>query len=129
MTIVAREAASGARDDKDRKALDAFITIADLWGLTADQQVLLLGSPARSTFFKWKKDGGQLPSDTLERISHILSIYKCLTILFPDPARADAWVRRSNRYWQDQSALDRMLTGTMADIIDVRRYLDAQRGG
>lgn len=118
-----------SREDQDRQALQTFLKIAELWDLTSEQQVVLLGSPARSTFFKWKKDGGALPSDTLERISHLLSIYKCLTILFPDPNRADGWVRRANKYWNDQSALDRMLSGKMADIIDVRRYLDAQRGG
>lgn len=129
MAGVARDAAGEARETQDRRALDAFIKIAELWGLTTDQQITLLGSPARSTFFKWKKDGGQLPSDTTERISHLFNIYKCLNILFPDPTRADAWIRRPNRYWNDQSALDRMLSGTMADVIDVRRYLDAQRGG
>lgn len=115
--------------DRDRAAFTAFTRLADLWQLSTDQQITLLGSPARSTFFKWKKEGGLLPSDTIERISHLVSIYKCLNILFPDPQRADDWIRRQNRYWNDQSALDRMLSGKMADIIDVRRYLDAQRGG
>lgn len=127
MASLVQEAAAG--DPRDRTALDAFLKISELWGLTADQQITLLGSPGRSTFFKWKKDGGALPSDTVERISHIFNIYKCLNILFPDPARADAWVRRANRFWNEQSALDRMLVGTMADLIEVRRYLDAQRGG
>jgi hypothetical protein len=127
MASLVQEAAAG--NPRDRTALDAFLRIAELWELTADQQITLLGSPGRSTFFKWKKDGGALPSDTLERISHIFNIYKCLNILFPDPARADAWVRRPNRFWNEQSALDRMLVGTMADLIEVRRYLDAQRGG
>lgn len=49
--------------------------------------------------------------------------------MFPDPKRADLWIRRENKYWNGQSALDRILSGKMADIIDVRRYLDAQRGG
>jgi hypothetical protein len=118
-----------ARDVQERAALETFLRIADGWGLTTDQQIILLGSPARSTFFKWKKEGGALPGDTLERISHIFSIYKCLNILIPDPKRADEWARRPNKYWNGQSAIDRMLSGTMADIIDVRRYLDAQRGG
>ncbi|MEQ7874266.1 antitoxin Xre-like helix-turn-helix domain-containing protein [Sphingomonas sp. ASV193] len=115
--------------DRDRAAFTAFIRLADLWQLSTDQQITLLGSPARSTFFKWKKEGGLLPPDTIERISHLVSIYKCLNILFPDPQRADDWIRRQNHYWHEQSALDRMLSGKMADIIDVRRYLDAQRGG
>ena len=129
MVSAARETISGAREQQDRTGLEAFVKITELWNLTTDQQITLLGSPARSTFFKWKKDGGLLPGDTVERISHVFNIYKCLNILFPDPARADAWIRRSNRYWNNQSALDRMLSGKMVDIIDVRRYLDAQRGG
>lgn len=129
MVEEAREPVGGEREDQDRRAFQAFLKIAELWGLTTDQQVTLLGSPARSTFFKWKKEGGLLPPDTVERVSHIFSIYKCLNILFPDAARADAWIRRPNQYWNSQSALDRMLSGTMFDIIDVRRYLDAQRGG
>ena len=127
MAVPARYAAT--RDVQERTALETFIKIAEAWGLTADDQVVLLGSPARSTFFKWKKEGGVLPPDTLERISHIFSIYKCLNILFPDPRRSDEWIKRKNKYWNDQSALDRMLSGKMAEIIDVRRYLDAQRGG
>ncbi len=115
--------------ERERTALAAFLRLAELWQLTGEQQITLLGAPARSTFFKWKKEGGLLPSDTLERISHLLSIHKCLNILFTDVSRADEWIRRPNKYWLDQSALDRMLSGKMADLIDVRRYLDAQRGG
>jgi antitoxin Xre/MbcA/ParS-like protein len=117
------------RDVQERTALETFIKIAEAWGLTTEQQIVLLGSPARSTFFKWKKEGGVLPGDTLERISHVFSIYKCLNILFPDPARANQWIKRENKYWHGLSALDHMMTGKMADLIDVRRYLDAQRGG
>jgi hypothetical protein len=128
MMVLPQDAAV-PRDVQERTALETFLRIAAAWGLTTDQQIVLLGSPARSTFFKWKKEGGTLPRDTLERISHVFGIYKCLNILIPNPARADEWVKRKNKYWDDQSALDRILTGKMADLIDVRRYLDAQRGG
>ena len=47
-------------------AIEAFQRLADLWQLSTDDQLLLLGSPGRSTFFKWKKDGGSLPRDTIE---------------------------------------------------------------
>jgi hypothetical protein len=92
----------------------------------------LLGITARSTFFKWKKQGGvELPKDTLERISYLLGIYKALQILLPDPSAADAWIRQPNRapMFSGRSALDRMLSGNVADLFVVRRYLDAQRGG
>jgi len=109
--------------------LAAFFALADAWELTTDQQITLLGSPARSTYFKWKKDGGLMSPDTAERISNLLSIYKALQILFPQPDRADAWLQRPHRFFGNRPALDVMLGGKLADIIRVRDYLDAQRGG
>ena len=35
-------------------ALNAFFNIATLWGLNTEEEQVLLGKPARSTFFKWK---------------------------------------------------------------------------
>lgn len=129
MDNVAPVALLGAGTNRVPAALETFFAIADKWKLSTDEQLKLLGSPARSTFFKWKKDGGALPSDTMERISHILSIYKCLQILFTLPERADEWIRKSNSYFEDYSALDIMLGGKVVDIYKVREYLDAQRGG
>lgn len=106
-----------------------FFALADRWKLSTDQQMTLLGTPARSTFFKWKKEGGLVSADTEERISHLLAIFKALEILFPDPERADAWLRRTNRFFKNQTALDVMMGGKLADILSVRYYLDAQRGG
>jgi uncharacterized protein (DUF2384 family) len=110
-------------------ALDVFFRIADLWQLTTDQQIKLLGSPGRSTFFKWKKDGGQISPDTEERISHLASIFKALQITVPDAKAADTWLHRPNKFFDGRSALDVMLDGKVTDIFRVRSYLDAQRGG
>lgn len=109
--------------------IEAFFNLAELWGLSTDEQMRLLGSPPRSTFFKWKKEGGSIPKDTLERISHLLGVYKALQILLPDTKAADAWVKRQNEYFKEGSALDVMLGGQVVDIYRVRQYLDAQRGG
>jgi uncharacterized protein (DUF2384 family) len=108
---------------------DAFLALADIWSLNTDQQITLLGNPARSTYFKWKKQGGSMSSDTEERISHLIAIYKALQILFPEPHRADAWLERPHRFFGGRSARDVMLCGKLHDIIRVREYLDAQRGG
>ncbi|MCC5611626.1 MbcA/ParS/Xre antitoxin family protein [Nostoc sp. CHAB 5834] len=108
--------------------LEGFFNIAELWKLSTDDQLRLLGAPARSTFFKWKKDGGSIPADTQERISHIFAIFKALEILIPDTEVADSWIRRSNSYFDEQSALDVMLGGQVVDIYRIRQYLDAQRG-
>lgn len=113
--------------------LRAFARIAEHWGLTVDEQLCLLGEPARSTYFAWRKhpDKAALPRDTLERLSYILGIYKSLQILLPDPEAADAWVRKPNDapLFAGRSALERMLAGNVSDLNLVRRYLDAARGG
>ena len=109
--------------------LETFFAIAEKWRLSTDEQIALLGSPARSTFFKWKKEGGSLPPDTVERISHMLSIWKALRILFTVDERGEQWVRRTNEFFDGDTALDVMLHGGVADIYRVRQYLDAQRGG
>jgi hypothetical protein len=113
-------------------ALRTFFRIAEAWQLSTDQARTLLGDPPRSTFFAWKKTGvGPLSRDTLERISYILGIYKALQILLPEPAAADAWVRRPNSapLFAGKPALERMLSGNVADLYVVRKYLDAWRGG
>lgn len=112
-------------------ALRAYFAIAAAWGLRASEARRLLGDPPESTFYKWKKQRDGAPGrDVLERISHVLGIFKSLQILFPDPTRADAWLRRPNTAapFGGRSALDRMLAGNVADLYVVRQYLDAQRG-
>lgn len=111
--------------------LRAFANIAEAWKLSIAEQLQLLGIGSRSTFFKWRRESSpRLPRDTLERLSYLLGIYKSLQILLPDPTAADEWVRRPNDAapFGGRSALDRMLSGNVADLYVVREYLDAQRG-
>lgn len=113
--------------------LRAFVRIAEAWGLSVDEQLCLLGQPAKSTFYTWRSEPrkARLSRDTLERLSNILGIYKSLQIVLPEPAAADAWVRQPNSApaFGGRSALQRMLAGNVSDINFVRRYLDGVRGG
>ena len=113
--------------------LRAFFRIARDWDLSADEQIVLLGSPGRSTYFKWKQapEAARVGRDTLERLSLLLGIYKALQILLPQPGAADTWIKRPNSAppFGGRRALDRMLAGNMSDLVAVRQYLDAMRGG
>ena len=132
MSEQARRATSFDRKRLSGPALRAFFRIAKLWNLSVEEQMTLLGLTARSTFFKWKKNQDiVLPKDTLERISYILGVYKALQILLPNEQAADEWVKRPNAapLFAGRSALDRMLSGQVADLFVVRQYLDSQRGG
>ena len=132
MVVHALPSAATDRKGLSGPALRTFFRIAALWGLSVDEQMTLLAVTARSTFFKWKKNPNTvLPKDALERISYVLGIYKALQILLPDEKAADEWVRRPNAAppFGGRSALDRMMSGQVADLFVVRQYLDAQRGG
>lgn len=111
-------------------AKKTFFRILDRWQVRTEDGRKLLGSPSRATFFAWKKgEGGALSRDTLERISYVIGIYKGLQILFPDPARADAWISKPNEAFAGRSALDRMTGGNVSDLHAVRAYIDHVRGG
>jgi hypothetical protein len=123
--------------DSDRTAdaaLRTFFKIAGVWDLTSEQAMTLLGfdERTRSTYFKWKRDpeSARLTKEKLERLSYIFGIYKALQVLLPKPESADQWIHRPNAAapFGGQSALDRMLSGNVADLYVVRQYLDAQRG-
>ena len=113
-------------------ALRTFFRVAEAWRLKPEEARRILGDPPRSTFFLWKRTGeGRLARDTLERVSYVLGIYKALQILLPRKDAADTWIRRPNAapLFGGRPALDRMLSGNVADLYVVRQYLDAQRGG
>lgn len=115
-----------------KSALRTFFNIIDTWQLNTDQAMTLLGLDSRSTFFKWKKnpESAKLSPDKLERLSYIFGIYKALQILLPNADSADGWIKRPNSAlpFQGKSALERMLTGRVADLYVIRQYLDGQRG-
>lgn len=117
------------RKDLTGPALRTFFRIADAWGLREQEQMRLLGLESRSTFQSWKRGAvAALSKDALERISYVMGIYKALHILLPKTA--DDWVRKPNKAepFGGRSALDRMMSGNVADLYVVRQYVDGQRG-
>src|SRR6476620_4184240 len=79
-------------------ALRTFLAIADLWGLTEEQRLLVLGYPSRSTYHNWCKQAREhgsiaLDVDVLTRISVVFGIYQALGILFPTERLGVEWLR------------------------------------
>lgn len=113
-------------------ALRTFFRIAEAWELSGEEQRTLLGIPAQSTFYKWKRTPpDRLPPDMLERISYVFGIYKALRILLPRDVPEFGWLRRPNRHplYGGRPPLERMLSGQVADLFQVRSHLDGERGG
>ena len=117
-------------------AMRTFIAIADLWALTQDERLLVLGLPSRSTYYGWvraARDGDDLtlPTDTLLRISAVLGIHKALRILFASDQDAIRWLRDPHTAlpFAGQPPIALVLGGTQDGLMLVRRFLDAARGG
>ncbi len=112
--------------------LRTFFSIAAAWKLPAGAQMAILGLRSRSTFNRWKQgEGVALSPDTIERLSYVFGIYKALQVLLPDPKSADAWIHKPNDapLFGGRPAIERLAAGQVADLYQVRQYLDAQRGG
>ncbi|MGO6736090.1 antitoxin Xre/MbcA/ParS toxin-binding domain-containing protein [Rhizobium ruizarguesonis] len=117
-------------------ALRTFLAIADLWGLTEEQRLLVLGYPSRSTYHNWAKQAREhgaftLDVDTLTRISALLGIHQALGVLFSDERAGVAWLRTPHQalVFSGHPPLDIVTNGTQDGLMTVRRFLDGARGG
>lgn len=109
-------------------ALRAFFRLAEAWQIGADEQRTLLGRPARTTFYRWRKgETGGVTLDTMERLSHLLAIYAALHSIYLDHSRADVWIQRPNdsALFGGRTPIERLLLGRVADLYEVRRYVES----
>lgn len=107
----------------------AVVRLVAYWGATDEQAATLLDLPLR-TYRRWKAgDVGRIDRDGKARLSNLIGIHKALRLIFVEPSRGYAWVRAPNAAFGGRSALDVMLGGELTDLMRVRRYLDAERGG
>jgi hypothetical protein len=107
----------------------AVLNLFGKWEVTDEQAATLLDMPVRS-YRRWKAHGpGRISRDGRARLSNLMGIHKVLRIIFSENTRGYAWIRAANDAFGRASALDVMLGGELTDIMRVRRYLDAERGG
>lgn len=117
-------------DEEAQAMFRAALNLFRLWDVKDPQAAKLLDLTPR-TYDRWKKAGkiASIGRDGKARLSNLMGIHKALRIVFRDPARGYAWVRAPNQAFGGRSALDVMLGGELTDLMRVRRYLDAERGG
>ena len=112
--------------------LKAFARMAGYWGLTVDQQRRILGDLPKTTYYGLQNGSARsVTRDTLERLSLLVGIWANLEILIPDPVAATAWMHRPHpdHRFGGASPLAWMLQGTVAALVDIRRYLEGWRAG
>ena len=112
-------------------ALKAYRRLVENWGLTGQQAAALL-DVSTSTWERLKQDGKDktLSQDQMTRISALVGVYKGLHLLFAD-GMADRWPSLGNKgpLFAHLSPIDSMIRGGIPQMLDVRRYVDAVRGG
>lgn len=123
-------------DEKDRErlsgvAIKAYRNLASQWNLANPEAAALLGV-SDSTWDRIKAGKWQHPlnQDQLTRVSALVGVFKGLHLLFAD-AMADRWLKLANRgpIFERRSPVQAMLEGGIPAMLDVRRYIDAVRGG
>ena len=122
-------------EEGDRKrlsavAIKAFVALAGHWKLGNAEAAALIGV-SQSTWDRIK--AGKRPvlgQDQLTRVSAMVGIYKGLHLLFTDDM-ADRWVRLENSgpLFEKRTPIRAMVDGGIPLMLDVRRYVDATRGG
>ncbi|SEH87564.1 MbcA/ParS/Xre antitoxin family protein [Tardiphaga sp. OK245] len=117
-------------------ALRTFLAIVDLWGLTEEQRLLVLGYPSRSTYHNWCKQAREhgafvLDVDVLTRISAVFGIHKALRILFPQERLGVDWLRSPHNeiVFGGHPPLDLITNGSQDGLLSVRRFLEGAHGG
>lgn len=107
----------------------ATVNLFRLWGLTDEEASTLLDLPLR-TYRRWKAgEIGRIDRDGKARLSNLMGIHKALRIVFREAQRGYAWIGAPNAAFGGRSAREVMLGGELTDLMRVRRYLDAERGG
>lgn len=121
-----------ARPADAAPALRTVFRIFDELGIKPEEGERLLGEIPRSTYYRWRKhpEKATVTRDLLERLSYLLGIYKALQILVPDRRQQAAFLRRQNTHpvCAGRAPLAVMLSGNVADLYRVRRWLDGERG-
>lgn len=132
MPEVANLADPATRRHLTPAAIEGMVRLAAIWRLSGTEASALLGDMSERTWFRLKGGDrtGALAQDVLTRVSALVGIYKGLHLLFSDPL-ADDWVRLENRGmpFHGRRPLDLMIEGGIPSMLDVRRHVDALRGG
>src|ERR1700731_37583 len=107
-------------------ALRTFLAIADLWGLTEEQRLLVLGYPSRPTYHNWCKQAREhgaftLDVDVLARISAMLAIHQALGILFPTERLGVEWLRTAHNavVFGGRAPIDLVTSGSQNGLLTV----------
>lgn len=111
-------------------AVKAFLNLARAWELSNAEAAALIGVSPSSLDRLKRGARPTLSQDQMTRVSALVGIFKGLHLLFADGA-GDAWVRRPNSgpLFEGRTPVEALIEGGIPAMLDIRRYVDAVRGG
>ena len=112
-------------------ALEGIRNLAAVWKLNAEEAATLLGVSTTTWDRIRRKEWRQtLSQDQLTRVSALVGVFKGLHLLFADDM-ADRWprLRNSGPLFANRDPIEAMTRGGIPVMLEVRRYVDAMRGG
>jgi uncharacterized protein (DUF2384 family) len=102
--------------------------IVENWALSEDETAGLLGTDVSTVRELLDSSGGVALSDvTRERIAMVVAIWEDLVSLFGTGQIGRGWMTRPNADFGNAAPIRRLTSGSLADLADIRRYLDAAR--
>lgn len=129
---ISRPTATAPRDPEwlSALALSGFLSLSDFWRLTNSEAAALIGVSV-STLQRMRR--GRRPGlrqDQLTRIAALVAIFKGLRARLPDDM-ADDWAIKPNAdpLFARLTPVETMIVGGIPRMLDIRRHVEAMRGG
>ncbi|MCU7556078.1 MbcA/ParS/Xre antitoxin family protein [Alteromonas sp. ASW11-19] len=112
------------------KALPVAVNILSKWKATADQMAAILGVSSATIARAKRKSHVTLTRDQADRVSYVLNIHQALRIVFDNPENVYGFVHKKNHnpYFNGATPFELMVKGSMANLYEVFKRIDALRG-
>jgi len=107
----------------------AFLRFAERLKLTIAEQATLLGVKPRTMDRIRAGEATIWNRNELERLSHLVNIWEEAATFFGTAGGGVEWLTNANMDFGDRRPLDVMLGGQVADLLEVRRYLETALQG
>ena len=112
-------------------ALQAFFQIAEQWRIREVDACRLLGGVSKSAYRALGKGKSRtLSAEMIRRISHLIGIFEGLNIQFGEKL-AHEWMQlpNTNVLFGGATPLDYLMKGDLSSFANVKKHLQAPRGG
>ncbi|GGW82201.1 antitoxin Xre-like helix-turn-helix domain-containing protein [Alteromonas halophila] len=123
-------AAEFAQSDAASQSLHVAVNVLGKWKATREQMATILGISPASIARAKKKELVSLSRDQLERVSYVLNIHAALRTVFDNPENVYGFVHKKNHnpFFNGATPFELMLKGSVANLYEVFKRVDALRG-